>query len=47
MSEFGEQIIFKQLLDRHHTIRIPMIQRDFAQGRQAEQEIRDEFLDAL
>ena len=47
MSEFGEQIIFKQLLDRHHTIRIPMIQRDFAQGRQAEKEIRDEFLDAL
>lgn len=47
MSGFGSQIIFKELLERHHRIEIPMIQRDFAQGRESEEEIRDEFLNAL
>lgn len=47
MSEFGKQIIFKQLLDRHHKIKIPMIQRDFAQGRPNQEEVREEFLEAL
>jgi hypothetical protein len=47
MNEFGNQIIFKQLLDRHQRIQIPMIQRDFAQGRSTEEEVREEFLNAL
>jgi hypothetical protein len=47
MSAFGEQIIYKQLLDRHGRIRIPMIQRDYAQGRPSEEEVREEFLAAL
>jgi uncharacterized protein with ParB-like and HNH nuclease domain len=47
MSGFGGQINFKQLLDRHQRVRIPMIQRDYAQGRPSEEEIRKEFLDAL
>jgi hypothetical protein len=47
MSEFGEQIIYKQLLERHGRIRIPMIQRDYAQGRPSEAEVREEFLGAL
>ena len=34
MSESGQQIIFKQLLDRHEWVRVPMIQRDYAQGRE-------------
>src|ERR1700733_372330 len=41
------QIIYKQLLERHGRIRIPMIQRDYAQGRASEAEVRDTFLDAL
>lgn len=41
------QIIFKQLLERHGRIQIPMIQRDFAQGRPAESTVRELFLMAL
>jgi hypothetical protein len=47
MSVGGSQIIFKELLERHHQVQVPMIQRDYAQGRESEQEVRDEFLDAL
>jgi hypothetical protein len=47
MSDFGSQIIYKQLLQRHGRIRIPMIQRDYAQGRPSEVEVREEFLGAL
>ncbi len=47
MNEFGKQIIFKQLLDRHKWIQVPMIQRDFAQGRPTQEEVREEFLNAL
>ncbi|MEJ5200856.1 MAG: DUF262 domain-containing protein, partial [Anaerolineales bacterium] len=41
------QIIYKQLLDHHGHIQIPMIQRDFAQGRPTESTVRDLFLIAL
>lgn len=41
------QIIFKQLLERHGRIQIPMIQRDFAQERPAESTVRELFLMAL
>jgi len=47
MSNLGSQIIYQQLLQRHGRIRIPMIQRDYAQGRPAEAEVREEFLGAL
>jgi len=47
MNTFDNQIIFKQLLDKHHRIQIPMIQRDYAQGRETEEEVRNEFLNAL
>jgi uncharacterized protein with ParB-like and HNH nuclease domain len=47
MNKFGQQIIFKQLLDRHQYIQIPMIQRDYAQGRPTEKEIREEFINTL
>lgn len=43
----GSQINYKQLLERHRHIRVPMIQRDFAQGRPAEAEVREEFLNTL
>lgn len=44
---FGSQINYRQLLERHERIRIPMIQRDYAQGRPAETEVREEFLRTL
>lgn len=47
MSDIGSQIIFKELLERHQHVEVPMIQRDYAQGRESEEEIRDEFLNAL
>jgi Protein of unknown function DUF262 len=43
----GSKIIYRQLFDRHRHVRIPMIQRDYAQGRPAEIEVREEFLDTL
>jgi hypothetical protein len=44
---FGSQINYKQLLERHGRIRVPMIQRDYAQGRPAETEVREGFLNTL
>jgi hypothetical protein len=41
------QIIYTQLLDQHRRIQIPMIQRDYAQGRPIESAVRDLFLAAL
>lgn len=43
----GQQISYIQLLQRHTHIQIPIIQRDYAQGRPDEQEVRDSFLAAL
>jgi hypothetical protein len=43
----NSQIIYKELLDRHGRIQIPMIQRDFAQGRSSESTVRELFLMAL
>ncbi len=47
MSESGSQITLKQLLSRHQHIQIPMIQRDYAQGRPTAEDVREEFLRAL
>jgi len=47
MSNTGKQVIFRQLLDDHRIVQIPMIQRDFAQGRESAEEIREDFLSAL
>lgn len=41
------QIIYKQLFQRHKHIRIPLIQRDYAQGRPAEIEVREQFLSTV
>ena len=46
-NEFNNQINFKQLLNRHQRIEIPITQRDYAQGRLTEEEVRKEFLTAL
>lgn len=40
-------ICYQELLRRHSRIQIPMIQRDYAQGRPAEAEVRNEFLRTL
>ncbi len=47
MSENGAQLIFSELLARHGRIRVPLIQRDYAQGRLDQEEVRDAFLAAL
>ena len=47
MNESGSQITLKQLLGRHQRIQIPMIQRDYAQGREAAADVREEFLGTL
>ena len=47
MSDNGRQVTYRQLLDQYDHIRIPMIQRDYAQGRESERHIRDGFLSAI
>lgn len=47
MSNNGAQLIFSELLARHGRIQVPLIQRDYAQGRADQQEVRGEFLAAL
>ena len=46
--ESGERLSFYKLFkDKYYRIVIPIIQRDYAQGRKGEKEVRDTFLDAL
>jgi hypothetical protein len=47
MNVLDSRINYKQLLDRHGRIRVPIIQRDYAQGRPEEVEVRDDFLQAI
>ena len=47
MSEFGQKIIFTQLLRQHNCVQVPKIQRDYAQGRGSEKEVLEAFLDVL
>jgi len=41
------ELSFRELFTRHGRVRIPVIQRDYAQGRDSAREVREEFLDAL
>ena len=44
----GERLTFFQLFnEKNWNIEIPIIQRDYAQGRQTSREIRDTFLNTL
>jgi hypothetical protein len=43
----GEEVTFRELFRRHAIVEIPLVQRDYAQGRSGEQDVRDEFLEAL
>ncbi len=41
------QITYRELMERQARIRVPMLQRDYAQGRSDQAEVREEFLAAL
>jgi hypothetical protein len=47
MPDLSQPITFRQLLVMNPRIEIPLIQRDYAQGRETEKEVRDDFLKAL
>lgn len=48
MIEVGERLSFYKLIkEKHCRILIPIIQRDFAQGRKSERQVRDKFIIAL
>lgn len=47
MNDLNRPITLGQLLMRCPRIEVPLIQRDFAQGRETEKEVRDDFLKAL
>jgi len=41
------ELSFRELFARHGRVQIPVIQRDYAQGRDSAREVREGFLDAL
>lgn len=43
----GEKLTFSELFDKVSIVEIPIIQRDYAQGRQEQSEVRDTFLNSL
>lgn len=43
----GERVTFRGLFKRHSIVEVPIIQRDYVQGRASELELRTEFLKAL
>ncbi len=44
----GEKLTFHKLVaEKNYTIEIPIIQRDYAQGRESASEIREQFLESL
>ncbi len=43
----GARVTFRELFDRHPLVEIPIIQRDYAQGRPSAVELRTEFLKAI
>jgi hypothetical protein len=47
MNESKHTITFSMLLDRCQQVMVPQIQRDYAQGRDSEREVRESFLNAL
>jgi hypothetical protein len=47
MSDINQPIAFCELLKRCRWIEVPLIQRDYAQGRQTQKDVRDDFLTAL
>ena len=47
MTDFNQRITFCQLLVKYRRIEVPLIQRDYAQGRETEKDVRDDFLKAL
>src|SRR6266404_8882563 len=47
MPEFDKPITFSDLVTQCHRIEVPLIQRDYAQGRASEKDVRNEFLQAL
>jgi len=46
-SNVGRRVTFRELFSIHPLVEIPIIQRDYAQGRSTENEVRTEFLKAL
>ena len=47
MPDLGQRISFVELLNNCQRVRVPQLQRDYAQGRESAKEVRDGFLDAL
>lgn len=47
MSELNRPITFSMLVEKCRQIEVPQIQRDYAQGRESEQEVRESFLNAI
>src|ERR1700722_2463700 len=43
----GKQVTYRQLFEQHPRVEIPIIQRDYAQGRASAHEVRSLFLGAL
>ncbi len=46
MPDLTRPVAFSELIRDQH-VEVPLIQRDYAQGREAEKDVRDDFLGAL
>ena len=44
---FGHRVTFRELFNHHSHVEVPIIQRDYAQGRDSAFEVRELFLEAL
>lgn len=47
MPEVRPPVSFRSLIQQCHRIEVPLIQRDYAQGREAQKDVRNDFLGAL
>ena len=43
----GQRLGFLKLFERYDYVEIPLIQRDYAQGRESAKAVRERFLDSL
>jgi hypothetical protein len=47
MTDFNPPVTLSQLIKSCQRIEVPLIQRDYAQGRESQKDVRDDFLGAL
>src|SRR5256885_4096795 len=47
MPEFRPPVSFRKLIEDWQRVEVPLLQRDYAQGRQSQKDLRNDFLGAI